>query len=160
MDVGAKVNGYSADITRTIPIGNPNARHLEVYEAVRRMHDFVFSQMKAGTPAGDFMKKSYLYVGEELKKLGLISTVKLDYTSVFKFMPHAVSHGLGVDVHDSLGAPETLQENMVMTVEVGAYNPAEGIGVRLEDDVRITKDGAVNMSKRMPIELDSLRKML
>jgi Xaa-Pro aminopeptidase len=160
MDIGAKIDGYSADITRTIPIGNPNARHVEIYEAVQRMHDFVFSQMKHGAPADEFMKKSYLYVGKELKKIGLISTIKLDDTSVFKFMPHAVSHGLGVDVHDSLGRPETLQENMVMTVEVGAYNLDEGIGVRLEDDVRITKTGAINMSKRVPIALDALSKML
>lgn len=160
MDVGAKVDGYSADITRTIPIGNPSARHIEIYEAVQHMHGFVFGQMKDGVPAAEFMKRSYLYVGEELKKLGLITTIKLDYTSVFKFMPHAVSHGLGVDVHDPLGRPETLQENMVVTVEVGAYSSDEGIGVRLEDDVRITKTGAINMSKRVPIELDSLRKML
>jgi Xaa-Pro aminopeptidase len=67
---------------------------------------------------------------------------------------------LGVDVHDSLGGPKTLQENMVLTVEVGAYSPEEGIGVRLEDDARITKDGAENMSGRLPIALAELRKML
>jgi Xaa-Pro aminopeptidase len=160
MDIGAKRDRYAADITRTLPIGKPSARHIEVYEAVERMHAFAFNQLRDGINARDYFKKSYTYVGEELKKLGVISTVKLDYTSVFKFMPHAISHGLGVDVHDPLGQPETLQENMVLTVEVGAYIPDEGIGVRLEDDVRITRDGAENMSGRLPIALAELRKML
>ncbi len=160
MDIGAEVSGYPADITRTIPIGNPSARHLQVYDAVQRMHEYAFNLLKDGIPAKEYMQKSYQKVGEELKKLGLIDEIKMDYTSVFKFMPHAVSHGLGVDVHDPLGRPELLKQNMTLTVEVGAYIPAEGIGVRIEDDVLITHDGAINLSAKLPIALDSLRAML
>lgn len=160
MDVGAKVSGYSADITRTIPIGQPSKRHLQVYEAVLRMHEYTFGLLRDGIPAKEYMQKAYQKVGEELLALGLIDRIKMDQTSVFKYMPHAVSHGLGVDVHDPLGRPETLQENMVITVEVGVYIPDEAIGVRLEDDVLITKDGAVNMSKRLPTRLEKLRQML
>lgn len=161
LDIGAKVDGgYSADITRTVPIGNPSPRHVAFYGAVERMHDYTFNMLHDGVPAKECMEKAYQNVGEELKKLGLITKIKMDYTSVFKYMPHAVSHGLGVDVHDSLGRPETLKENMTLTVEVGAYNPAEGIGVRLEDDILITKTGAINMSKRVPTRLEKLRKMI
>jgi len=160
MDVGARRDRYGADITRTLPIGNPSARHTEVYEAVEHMHKYVFGLLQDGIDAKEYFEKSYTFVGKELKKLGLITTIKLDATSVFKFMPHAVSHGLGVDTHDPLGRPEKLKENMVLTVEVGAYIPKEGIGVRLEDDVRITKDGAVNMSGKLPISLAAIRKML
>lgn len=160
MDIGARRDRYAADITRTLPIGNPSARHIAVYEAVERMHAYFFSSLRAGVDVKECFTDAYKYVGVELKKLGVINTVKLDDSSVFKFMPHAISHGLGVDVHDSLGQPKTLQENMVLTVEVGAYIPEEGIGVRLEDDVRITKDGVENMSGRLPIALAELRKML
>ncbi len=160
MDIGAKVDGYPADITRTIPIGTPSARHIQVYQAVQRMHEYAFGLLRGGIPAKEYMQKAYQKVGEELKDLGLIDTIKMDQTSVFKYMPHAVSHGLGVDVHDPLGRPETLKESMVMTVEVGVYIPQEGIGVRIEDDVRITNDGAVNMSKRLPITLEKLQQML
>ena len=160
MDIGARRDRYGADITRTLPIGNPGARHIAVYEAVERMHGYFFNSLHAGANVKECFTNAYKYVGEELKKLGVISTVKLDETSVFKFMPHAIGHGLGVDTHDPLGRPETLLENMVLTVEVGAYIPEEGIGVRLEDDVRITKDGAVNMSGSLPISLEALRKML
>jgi Xaa-Pro aminopeptidase len=160
MDVGARRDRYMADITRTFPIGEPTARHLQVYESVVRMHAYTFGLLKAGVDAKEYFKKAYTYVGEELQQLGLIKTVKLDATSVFKYMPHAIGHGLGVDTHDPLGRPEKLLEDMVLTVEVGVYIPEEGIGVRLEDDVRVTKDGAINMSKRLPIALEDLRKML
>lgn len=160
LDVGARVDGYSADISRTIPIGKPSPRHLAVYEAVQRMHDYTFDMLKSGTPVREFMHKAYHNVGEELKRLGLIAEIKLDETAVFKYMPHAIGHGLGVDVHDALGKPEIFAENMVLTVEVGCYIVDQGIGVRLEDDVLITKDGATNMSKQVPIELEKLRKMI
>lgn len=160
MDIGAKVDGYPADITRTIPIGKPGLRHLQVYQAVQRMHEYAFNLLRGGIPAKEYMQKAYQKVGEELRELGLIDDIKMDQTSVFKYMPHAVSHGLGVDVHDPLGRPETLQENMVLTVEVGVYIPEEAIGVRLEDDVRITADGAINMSKHLPITLEKLQQML
>lgn len=160
MDIGARRDRYGADITRTIPVGDPSVRHIAVYEAVERMHTYFFNLLRDGADVKECFTAAYKNVGEELKKLGVISTVKLDHTSVFKYMPHAISHGLGVDTHDPLGRPEKLLENMVLTVEVGAYLPEEGIGVRLEDDVRITKDGAINMSGALPISLAGLRKML
>lgn len=160
MDIGAKTDGYCADVTRTVPIGQPSARHLQVYEAVERIHAHTFSLIKAGVPSKEFLRSAYQRVGEELLQLGLIKTIKLDYTSVFKYMPHAISHGLGIDAHDPLGAPETLQENMVITVEAGIYIPQEAIGVRLEDDVLVTKDGAKNLSVGAPIALEHVQKML
>jgi Xaa-Pro aminopeptidase len=160
LDVGAEVDNYKADITRTIPLGQPSERHLQVYAAVQRMHAYALGMLKHGVPTKEYMQKAYQYAGEEMKKLGLVDKIKLDYTSVFKFMPHAVSHGLGIDTHDPLGQPETLQENMTLTVEVGIYIPQEAIGVRLEDDILITKAGATNMSGRVPIGLELLRKML
>lgn len=160
LDVGAEVHHYRADITRTIPIGHPSPRHRAVYEAVQRMHQYTFSLLRDGIATKDYMHKAYNFAGEEMKRLGLIDTVALDSSSVFRFMPHAVSHGLGVDTHDPLGQPDKFLENMVLTVEVGIYIPEEEIGVRLEDDVRITKTGAENMSARVPIALDALQKML
>jgi len=160
LDIGAEFENYKADVTRTIPLGNPSQRHLAVYAAVERMHAYALNMLHDGVSTKEYMQKAYQYVGEEMKKLGLIDKVKLDYTSVFKFMPHAVSHGLGIDAHDPLGQPEKLLENMTLTVEVGVYIPSEGIGVRLEDDIRITKTGAINMSGRVPIELEALRRML
>jgi Xaa-Pro aminopeptidase len=160
IDVGARVNNYTADITRTVPIEAPSQRWIEVYEAVERMHDQFLELLKPGAPARDALKQAYIFIGEEMRSLGIIDKVKLDYTSVFKYMPHAVGHGLGVDTHDPLGRPETFQENMVITDEVGVYLPDEGFGIRIENDIVITRDGARNMVARLPIALPELRKML
>ena len=79
---------------------------------------------------------------EAIGSVGLPS----DETALRRYFPHAISHGLGIDVHDSLGAPKYFQENMVLTVEPGIYIPEEGIGVRIEDDILVTKTGRQNLS--------------
>ncbi len=147
MDVGAKTDGYTADVTRTFAIGQPDARHQAVYNAVQRAQDFAIGQLREGVSAKEYLTKSYQNIGQELKKLGLIEQIKMDSTSVFKYMPHAISHGIGIDAHDPLGQPKHFCQNMALAVEVGIYIPEEGIGVRIENDVLITKDGVENMSK-------------
>lgn len=161
LDVGARVRGYTADITRTIPLHPPTERHIQVYEAVERMHDHFERLVKPNASVYDtLIKDAYPFVGEEMVRLGLIKKPRLNRDSIFKFMPHAISHGLGIDAHDPLGRPETFQENMVLTNEVGVYIPEEGFGVRIENDMVITKDGARNMSPKLPISLTSLAKMV
>jgi Xaa-Pro aminopeptidase len=161
IDLGAMVNNYRADIARTLPLQPPSDRWVAVYEAVLRMHDHFLGLLKPGAPVKEvLLKDAYPYVGEEMLKLGILDKVKLDHSSVFKFMPHGITHGLGIDTHDPLGRPETFQENMVLTDEVGIYLPDEGFGIRIENDIVITKDGARNMAERLPIKLDQLQKML
>ena len=70
-----------------------------------------------------------------------------------QYFPHAVSHGLGVDVHDSLGAPRFFEPGMVLTVEPGIYIQKEGIGVRIEDDILVTEKGISNLSASLPTGL-------
>jgi Xaa-Pro aminopeptidase len=158
LDVGARVHGYSADITRTIPLKEPTDRQRKVYEAVQRMHDHFLGLLKPGANVKDvLMKDAYPFVGEEMVKLGLIKKPLLNEQNVFKYMPHGITHGLGVDIHDPLGRPEVFQEGMVLTDEVGVYIPEEGFGVRIENDLVITKDGVRNMAARLPIALDELK---
>lgn len=161
LDVGARVDGYSADITRTIPTRPPKERHLRVYEAVQRMHDHFLQVLKPGVNASELLRKDvYPYIGEEMVELGIIKKPKLDHEHVFKFMPHAVTHGLGIDVHDPLGRPEVFLENMVLTNEVGIYIPEEGFGIRIENDMVITKDGARNLAPQLPISLQELASLV
>lgn len=161
LDVGAKINGFTADITRTIPLRPPTEREVQVYEAVQRMHDHFETIVTPGASVKEvLMKDAYPFVGEEMVKLGLIKKPILDAKNVFKFMPHAITHGLGIDVHDPLGRPEAFAEGMVLTNEVGVYIPGEGIGIRIENDMVITKDGARNMAAKLPIALDTLRSMV
>jgi Xaa-Pro aminopeptidase len=161
LDVGARMHGYSADITRTVPLHPPTDRWVQVYEAVERMHDHFETILKPGASVRDtLMKDAYPFVGEEMVKLGLLTKPLLDQDHVFKFMPHGITHGLGIDVHDPLGRPETFQEGMVLTNEVGVYIPEEGFGIRIENDCVITSDGVRNLAAKLPIDLPTLVKMI
>lgn len=161
LDVGARIHGYTADITRTIPLRPPTDRQVAIYQAVQRMHDHFLTLLKPGASTTQvLMKEAYPFVAQELVGLGLIKKPLLNAKNTFKFMPHGITHGLGIDVHDPLGQPEFFLEGMVLTDEVGVYIPEEGFGVRIENDIVITADGARNMSANLPISLGELTKMV
>src|SRR5690606_13594004 len=107
---------------------------------------------KPGLPVEQYQKDVDSIMSQTLQDLGLMRGPD-DEKSYRKYFPHAVSHGLGVDVHDALGAPRTLQPGMVLTVEPGIYIPEEKIGVRIEDDILITEKGATNLSARLLTDL-------
>jgi Xaa-Pro aminopeptidase len=152
LDVGARVNGYAADIARTLPLGKPTPRQMEVFDAVARVQGQTIALCQPGMSVADYLKSFERFMGEELVRLGLLKKAD-DREGVYRWMPHAISHGLGIDVHDSLGKPQTFQEGMVLTVEPGIYSKNDGIGVRIEDDILITKDGPVIMSSSLPTKL-------
>lgn len=148
LDVGARYNGYSADISRTYAIGEPTKRQSAVHEAVEKAHVSIIKLLKPGLGVVEYQQKVDDIMKQALLGLGLMKD-DLDEAAYRQYFPHAVSHGLGIDTHDSLGAPETFKEGMVLTVEPGIYIPEEGIGVRLEDDILITKKGHENLSRRL-----------
>ncbi|HRQ86910.1 MAG TPA: Xaa-Pro aminopeptidase, partial [Candidatus Saccharibacteria bacterium] len=149
IDVGARVDGYAADVTRTYSYGKPSARQQQVHQAVARAHQQIIALLGPGLAVAEYHDKVDNIMKAALADLGLLKKPK-DYRTYF---PHAISHGLGVDVHDALGQPTEFQENMVLTVEPGIYIPEEGIGVRIEDDILITKDGVENLSSSLPVNL-------
>jgi Xaa-Pro aminopeptidase len=91
------------------------------------------------------------FMGEKLRELGLIKSINRE--SVREFFPHATSHFLGLDAHDAGDYDHPLEPGVVLTVEPGIYVAAEGIGVRIEDDVLITEDGCEVLSRKLPREL-------
>jgi Xaa-Pro aminopeptidase len=149
MDIGARVDGYAADITRTYAYGEPTARQKEVHTAVEDAHKQIIKLLSPGLSVSEYNDKVDSIMKLALDRLGLLKTDN-DYRIYF---PHAISHGLGVDVHDSLGRPTHFLENMVLTVEPGIYIPEEGIGVRIEDDILITSTGRQNLSAALPTRL-------
>lgn len=152
LDIGARFQGYAADITRTYALGEPTKRQREVHAAVVQAHAEIVSLLKPDMLVEQYQRDVDAIVTEALMKLGLLKSPG-DQKTYRKYFPHAVSHGLGVDVHDSLGAPRTLRPGMVLTVEPGIYLPEESIGVRIEDDILITKNGHTNLSARLSTDL-------
>lgn len=149
LDIGARVHGYPADITRTYQFGQVTDRQKAVHSAVVQAHQDIIALLRPGLDVREYMTTVDDIMHDALRGLGLLQA-EADYR---KYFPHSVSHGLGIDVHDSLGGPKEFKAGMVLTVEPGIYIPEEGIGVRIEDDILITVDGHENLSEKLATSL-------
>jgi Xaa-Pro aminopeptidase len=145
LDIGARYHGYAADISRTYAIGELTKRQIAVHRAVQDAHYKIIDLIKPGKLVSEYYQAADIIMGEALRKLGLLNDSS-DVSIYRQYFPHAISHGLGVDVHDNMGAPKFFQPGMVLTVEPGIYIPAEAIGVRIEDNILVTKTGHSNLS--------------
>lgn len=150
IDIGARFNGYAADITRTY-CSSPSKRVMQVHTALQSAHASIINLLKPGLLVVDYMKNVDSIMQQALMDLGLIKGK--DDQAYRTYFPHAISHGLGVDVHDSLGGPRYLRPGMVLTVEPGIYIAQEGIGMRIEDDIVITQTGHKNLSSSLSTQL-------
>lgn len=149
VDIGAQVDHYAADISRTYAVGGkPSRRQQQVYDAVREAQDYAFSLLKPGVVLRDYEKQMEQFVGEKLRELGLIKSIT--HEAVRKFFPHATTHFLGLDAHDAGDYEHPLEPGVVVVAEPGIYIPEENIGVRLEDDLVITAEGNTILSARLP----------
>lgn len=149
IDVGARVGGYAADITRTYCL-NPSKRQRRIHEVVQTAQQSIIALLQPGLMVGEYIHQVDEIMKDALQELGLLND-RADETTYRHYFPHAISHGLGLDVHDSLGAPKYFEPGMVLTVEPGIYIPEESIGVRIEDDILITEKGHRNLSRKLPI---------
>lgn len=151
IDIGARLQGYAADITRTYSLA-PSPRLRDVHAAVQRAQAAIIALLEPGLAISDYSARVDTIMKDEMLGLGLLRDVN-DNDSYRRYFPHAISHGLGVDVHDSLGGPRYLEPGMVLTVEPGVYIPEESIGVRIEDDILITEAGHQNLSRALSTDL-------
>lgn len=142
MDMGAEYNQYAADISRTFAKGEPTKRQRQVHAAVETAHHRIVSLLGPMLSVEQYQSGVERIMSEALESIGLQN----DEEGLKRYFPHAISHGLGIDVHDSLAAPKYFEQNMVLTVEPGIYIPEETIGVRIEDDILITDSGHRNLS--------------
>lgn len=145
IDIGARIDGYAADITRTYAVGTPSEREIAIHAAVETAHRRIIELIKPNVLLRDYSKQVDEIMKDALQQVGLL--VNRDDTETYrKYFPHAISHGLGLDVHESLGGYDSFKPGMVLTVEPGIYIPEEGIGVRIEDDILVTEQGNENLS--------------
>ncbi len=164
MDLGAEYEGYTADVTRTIPsTGTFTEEERIIYEIVYKAQEAGIKAAVIGATHRDIDKAARKVISEELLKLGIISYEKENR----KYFPHGTSHHIGLDVHD-LSNYDKFTENMFVTVEPGIYIPQNslcdpkwwGIAIRIEDDILITKDGAINLSADAPRKWDEIEEMM
>ena len=166
MDVGAEYANYNADMTRTIPVnGKFTKRQREVYDAVLRVKKEATAMLKPGNRIPEYHKEVGKIMTSELLGLGLIDKTDVanenpDWPAYKKYFMHGTSHHIGLDVHDVASIYTEFKEGMVFTVEPGIYIPNEGLGIRLEDDEVITKDGTFNLMRNIPIEADEIESIM
>lgn len=154
LDLGAKYEGYCADITRTYPVnGKFTERQRKVYDVVLRANRKVAETAKAGmtlVELNDICKK---VLAEGCIELGLIK----EESEIGKYYMHSVSHHLGIDVHDvTVERNKVLRPGAVITDEPGLYIDEWGIGIRIEDDLLIQEDGCEVLSKAIIREADEI----
>lgn len=166
MDVGAEYGNYNADMTRCIPVsGRFTDRQKAVYNAVLRVKDEATKMLRPGNVIPEYHKEVGLIMEKELIALGLIDSTDVknqnpSSPAYKKYFMHGTSHHLGLDVHDVPNIYKPMKEGMVFTVEPGIYIPEENLGIRLENNVVITKDGTFDLMRNIPIEADEIEEIM
>ncbi len=166
MDFGAEYGGYCADLTRTVPVnGKFTKRQKTVYNACLHLHDYAKSLLKPGINIIDYTDKVGEEATQQFLKIGLLkkSDVKNEdpeNRAYRKYLYHGISHHLGIDVHDLGTRTEPLKAGMVLTVEPGIYIEEEQMGIRIENNVWITKNGNKDLMKNIPITADEIESLM
>lgn len=162
MDFGAEYGGYNADLTRTIPVnGKFTKRQKEVYNACLHLHNYAKSLLKPGISLLKYTEKVGEEATKQFVKIGLLSKADVknedpENRAYRKYLYHGISHHLGIDVHDLGPRTEPLKPGMVLTVEPGIYIEEEQMGVRIENNVYITRTGNKDLMKNIPITVEEI----
>jgi Xaa-Pro aminopeptidase len=166
MDFGAEYANYAADLSRTIPVnGKYNKRQREMYGATLRIFKYARDIIKSGTTITKIHDEVCKIWEEEHIHLGLYSRQDSknhdgENALWFNYYMHGTSHFLGLDVHD-VGALDTVIEpGMVLTCEPGIYVTEEGIGIRIENDLLVTKTGNIDLMEDIPIEVEEIEALM
>lgn len=163
MDVGAEYRGYTADVTRTIPVsGKFSPEQKQIYDLVLKSQEAGIEVCKAGGSIQQLNEVTRRVINQGLAELNIIASPN----SPNQYYPHGCCHHIGLDVHDRGSA--RLEENMVITIEPGIYIPEGsntdkkwwGIGVRIEDDFLVKKDGCENLSIGAPRTTEAIEALM
>ena len=162
MDFGAEYGGYCADLTRTIPVnGKFSKRQKIVYNACLHLHNFAKSILKPGITMIDYTDKIGEQATQQFLKIGLLTKNDIknedkENRAYRKYLYHGISHHLGIDVHDLGTRTEPIKAGMVFTVEPGIYIEQEQMGIRIENNFWLTKNGNIDLMKNIPITVDEI----
>ncbi|MCS3800052.1 aminopeptidase P N-terminal domain-containing protein [Niastella sp. OAS944] len=162
MDFGAEYGGYCADLTRTVPVnGRFTKRQREVYDTCLKLHNYAKSILKPGISIVDYTDKVGAEATKLFVKLGLLSPSDIknedkENRAYRKYLYHGISHHLGIDVHDLGTRTEPIKPGMVFTIEPGIYIEEEQMGIRIENNVWITKTGNKDLMAKIPITSEEI----
>lgn len=168
LDSGAEFNGYNSDITRTVPVnGRFTKEQKEIYELVLKVQKDVIKKIKPGVKLTDLKVYAKDALAKGLLKLKIIKKKE----EIIKYYMHGVGHHLGLDTHDAVKTNneyDNLKTGNILTVEPGLYiaegsdapKKYHGIGVRIEDDILVTKSGYENLTSALFKEVKDIEKYM
>ncbi len=166
MDIGAEYANYASDLTRTVPVnGKFTERQKEVYNAVLRVQQAAIQMLRPGNTFAEYNQEVGHVMEDVLIRLKLLDAKDVENQNqeepLYKmYFMHGASHHLGLDVHDYGNKYRKFEQGMVLTCEPGIYIKQESIGIRLENDILLTKDGPVDLTKNVPIEADDIEGLM
>ncbi len=166
MDVAAEYAGWASDLTRTVPVnGKFTKRQRDVYDSVLRVFRGANDLLRPGNTPMEYHKQVVELMERELVGLGLFTAKEAreqgpDKALVKKYFMHGTSHHLGLDVHDVAPPHQPFAEGMVFTIEPGIYIREEALGVRLENDFVVGKDGNFDLMGKIPIEAGEIEELM
>ncbi len=166
LDVGASYANYNSDLTRTVPVnGKFTRRQRQVYDAVLRVFRASIQNATPGKLPRQWQKEAEALMQGELLKLGLLKPAEVrkqdpEKPALKKYFMHGLGHPLGLDVHDVGITTEPIQPGWVLTVEPGIYIPAEGFGIRLENNILIQNGGNIDLMADIPIEAEEIEALM
>ncbi|WP_338813476.1 aminopeptidase P family protein [Bernardetia sp. Wsw4-3y2] len=166
LDIGAEYAGYASDMSRTIPVsGKYTKRQKEVYNAVLRVQRAAMKLLNPSNTLNEYHKEVGNLMEKELIGLGLLDKKEVKNQDpnnpLYKqYFMHGTTHHLGINVHDYGAFDRKIEAGMVFTVEPGIYIPKEKIGIRLENDIVITKNGYDDLMGNIPIEVEEIEDLM
>jgi Xaa-Pro aminopeptidase len=165
-DFGAEYANYNADMTRSIPVnGRFTKRQRAVYDAVLKVMKGATSMIQAGALLTEYQEEVGKLMTNELIGLKLLSKHDVEKQDpkmplYKKYFMHGTSHHLGLDVHDFANRYKVFEAGSILTCEPGIYIPEEGLGIRLENDILITKDGNIDLMDDIPLEAEHIEEIM
>ncbi len=162
MDFGAAYGGYNADLTRTIPVnGKFTRRQKQVYNACLDLHNYAKSLLKPGITIINYTDKVGEEATQQFLKIGLLKKTDVknedpENRAYRKYLYHGISHHLGLDVHDLGTRTAPIKAGMLFTVEPGIYIEEEQMGVRIENNIWITRNGHKDLFEKIPITVEEI----
>jgi Xaa-Pro aminopeptidase len=166
MDFGAEYGGYCADLTRTIPVnGKFTRRQKAVYNACLNIHNYAKSILKPGISIVKYTDNVGEEATQQFLKIGLLKKTDVknedkENPAYRKYLYHGISHHLGIDVHDLGTRTEPIKAGMLFTIEPGIYIEEEQMGVRIENNVWITKNGNKDLFEKIPITVEEIEAIM
>ncbi len=165
-DFGAEYANYNADMSRSVPVsGRFSKRQKDVYNAVLRIMKEARKMLLPGTIWNDYHTEVGKIVESELVQLGLLDKediAKQDPKAPLykKYFMHGTSHHLGLDVHDFASRYKPFEAGNLLTCEPGIYIPKEGLGIRIENNILITKNGNIDLMDDIPVEVEEIESIM